>query len=133
MASSLHRRRTRRTEPWSLARVFKLMVWPVGEERELAFWAWGLQTTLPCTCLVGSGLLLALWAWAGGSWVLPAAHIEALQGEWHPAWIYTWTVLCGGEATQCACFAWLPPLVSIYLFVLGLMLRAIWAPAHVSI
>ena len=125
-ANSLHRRRTKRTIPWTLARILKVLVFPVGEECELSFWAFCLQSTLPGTCVVSSILLLALWTLLGGRWVLPATHINNLQTEWHPAWIYTWINLCGASATECACFVWLPPLVSIYLFILGCMLQIIW-------
>lgn len=123
MQSSLHRRRTRRTDVWSLPRMLQAMVWPVGEEREVRFWVQLCKLTVPYTCFISGLTLIAIWCWCAGKWQRP----PDFQQLWSAYWVYTWDMLCGPSVTECNSFAWLPPLVGVYMLTLGWILKVIGA------
>ena len=64
--------RNRRTVPWTLARVLKQIVWPVGEHREITFWVQIAGATLPTSLVLASFCLLWYWPvplWRGPQWL----------------------------------------------------------------
>ena len=129
MHSSLHRRRTKRTDVWNLPKMLRAIVWPVGEEREVTFWVQCCKTTVPCTCVLSGLLLIVVWLCCDGQWLRP----EDSQQNWGVLWLYTWDALCGLNTTTCHSFIWLPPVAAMYLITVGgVLLRVSWCQTQLD-
>ena len=93
-------------------------MWPVGEEREITFWVDSFRVFLPIMLNVAAAGLLLLYAWTLGrldkSDVKP---VSAFIGQTPVD--AAWDAFCGAKAESCACFLWLPPLISLLMLLLA--------------